>query len=1250
MAKIEPKTQSYTAKDIQVLEGLEPVRKRPGMYIGSTGPEGLHHLIWEVFDNSVTYQTPIIIRENGRIKLTEAGRFLDSCFDVHKNFVEKSHDGKCEILRKGFSVESLSFNNRDLSLSYHPASSLIRHKVNSDILRITLQNGRQVEITPYHSLFTLKKGEVVPIKGADVAVSTALIVPKIWPEVEQPVKSIDLIDEFLRLDSGKTAKIHLYGLTQLLSDDVDLAAKIKSQIPQWTKSRHRANIWQDYMRYEYLPFNYIRFLLPEDLEKIKSAYPKLGNKNNGGWKIPFTVPITRELLELLGIFAAERSVSVSNNKSGACRVTFSFGSHEREFIDHTKHLLEFVFQCDVEECYVHETARALVVNSSTLALILRDVIGTGTNSGSKRVPDIVFNVNADFRARFLIGYMSGDGYPTKSWIRHLIANTSPSEDERNKFTAVSKSKEMISGLSYLLSTLDKTYSYSERKRLAKERFITVNYKGRTRQGELHPQEVSYALDFYWNTNSSYINYLPVQEIIEKISYKRPYSFSVSASGIESGKALRLFDEGRLTINTDALRFISSDLGVLRVRKIEKINYDYPWVYDLSVPEGENFVGGFSPVCLHNSLDEAMAGYAKNIEVALLSDNKVRVSDDGRGIPTDPHPKLKKSALELAATTLHAGGKFEQGAYKVSGGLHGVGLSVVNALSTWMRAEVHRKPDIFVQEYKIGKPLGPVKKVGKTNKTGTTITFQPDPSIFATIDFDLTTILNHLRQQAYLTKGVKVTVTDERNPIKYLSKRQNKEITEVPSHTFYFEGGIVSYVGYLNRSEEAKHKTIFYVAKEQDNIFVEVAMQYVDEISGKELSFANNVHTTEGGMHLTGFKSAITRTLNDYARKNSFIKEKDDNLSGDDVREGLTSIISVKLKDPQFEGQTKAKLGTPDARTAVETVINVEFADWLERNPNDARSIMEKVLLASKARLAAKAARETVLRKGAMDGMTLPGKLADCSSKDPSESELFIVEGDSAGGSSKGARDRRTQAILPLRGKILNVEKARLDKMLTSEQIRNLIIAMGSAIADEFDITKLRYHKIVIMTDADVDGAHIRTLLLTMFYRYFPKIIEGGYLYIAQPPLYKIQKSSKHWYVYSDKEKEKILENLKKEIGSTVKEIVKNKKVVKAEEKDMWEVTSLDADINNEEPSLAKAMDGETKISGVSIQRYKGLGEMNPDQLWETTLNPANRILLQVSINDAQEADKIFDILMGSEVMPRRKFIQTHAKSVQNLDI
>ena len=620
----------------------------------------------------------------------------------------------------------------------------------------------------------------------------------------------------------------------------------------------------------------------------------------------------------------------------------------------------------------------------------------------------------------------------------------------------------------------------------------------------------------------------------------------------------------------------------------------------------------------NSLDEAMAGHAKNIEVSLLQDNKVLVSDDGRGIPTDIHTKTKKSALETAATTLHAGGKFGGDSYKVSGGLHGVGLSVVNALSSWMKAEVYRKPDIFVQEYKIGKPLYSVKKAGKTDRTGTTITFQPDPEIFKEIVFDIDQILNHLRQQAYLTKGVKILVKDDREPLK--SEDSKESVSK--DYSFYFEGGIVSYVKYLNRHEVPKHDNIFYIGKEAEDIFVEVALQYVEDVQGRELSFANNIHTIEGGMHLTGFRSAATRTLNDYARKNGYLKEKDDNLSGEDIREGLTVIISVKLREPQFEGQTKAKLGTPNARTAVETVVGQEFADWLERNPTDARGVLEKVILASKARLAARAARETVLRKGALEGMTLPGKLADCQSKSAEESELFLVEGDSAGGSAKQGRDRRTQAILPLRGKILNVERARIDKMLASKEVKSLVIAMGTSIGDTFDLDKMRYHKIIIATDADVDGSHIRTLLLTLFYRYFRQVIDAGYIYIAQPPLYKIKKGKEISYAYTDDEKIKI--------------------VGKSAEVSEIQAADLPAEAEAEEGGPESA-EGKAKPNKIHIQRFKGLGEMNPEELWETTMDPTNRVLKRVNIDDAEEANKIFDILMGSEVPPRKSFIQSNAK-------
>ena len=627
----------------------------------------------------------------------------------------------------------------------------------------------------------------------------------------------------------------------------------------------------------------------------------------------------------------------------------------------------------------------------------------------------------------------------------------------------------------------------------------------------------------------------------------------------------------------------------------------------------------------NSIDEAMAGYAKNIEVVIEADNRVRVDDDGRGIPVEVHKQTKKSALETVMTTLHAGGKFGGESYKISGGLHGVGVSVVNALSVYLKAEVCREGELWLQEYSRGVPQAKVKKVGSCRQNGTFIAFEPDPDIFKEIKFSYPRILDHLRQQAYLTKGVKITVTDGR-------------AKPAPSHSFYFEGGIVSYVQYLNRTKVKKQEVIFSCDKTVESIAVEVAFQYTEDFQGLEYSFANNIHTPEGGMHLTGFRTALTRTLNDYARKNGFIKNDDDNLTGEDVREGLTAVISVKLREPQFEGQTKAKLGNPEARTAVESAVAESLTEFLEKNPSESRLILEKTILAKKAREAAKAARETVIRKGLLEGLALPGKLADCSNREAAESELFIVEGDSAGGSAKQARSRIFQAILPLRGKILNVEKSRLDKMLVNKEIKALVIALGAAIAEEFDIEKVRYHRIVLMTDADVDGAHIRTLLLTLFYRYFPEIISKGYLYIAQPPLYRIQKGKEVRYVYSDAEKEAVLAEISK-----IKNQKSNIKI-----RVMGEETG-EEDLDQEQESEAQTGVGE-KVAGVNIQRYKGLGEMNPEQLWETTMDPETRMFKQVAVADAESADKVFDILMGSEVGPRKRFIQTHAKTVKNLDI
>ncbi|MDD5290813.1 MAG: DNA topoisomerase (ATP-hydrolyzing) subunit B [Patescibacteria group bacterium] len=643
-----------------------------------------------------------------------------------------------------------------------------------------------------------------------------------------------------------------------------------------------------------------------------------------------------------------------------------------------------------------------------------------------------------------------------------------------------------------------------------------------------------------------------------------------------------------------------------------------------------YIGSTSATGLHhliwevvdNGIDEAMAGFATEIGVTLLPDGMVEVTDNGRGIPVDKHKVTGLSALETVLTKLHAGGKFgEGGGYKVSGGLHGVGVSVVNALSEYLKAEVHREGKSWVQEYKKGKPTKKVKPVGPSKKTGTIITFKPDPTIFTELEFNWGKILDRLRQQAYLTKGVTIRASDRR------TGHREKD------YKFHFEGGIKSYIKALNRDETVKNETVFYVEKEVNSSKVEVALQYNDQFNETVMAFANNINNPEGGTHLIGFRTALTRTLNSYARNHNLLKEKEENLTGDDVREGLTAIISVKLTDPQFEGQTKSKLGNAEMKTYVEQVFGDAFLIFLEEHPKEAEAIIGKCVLSAQARIAARTARATILRKGALDGMTLPGKLADCSSRHPEECELYIVEGDSAGGSAKQGRDRKFQAILPLRGKILNVERARLDKMLANNEIKNLVIALGTNIDEQFDLSKLRYHRVIIMTDADVDGAHIRTLLLTLFFRHFNPLVSNGNLYIAQPPLYQIKKGASIKYAYSDEEKEKVI----KEMGGEVMEI-EEKETEEAEEEE-------EAENAKEKEEIKKKT-----ANRITIQRYKGLGEMNPTQLWETTMNPEQRIIKQVTVEDAAAADRIFDMLMGDDVAPRKHFIQTHAKKVENLDI
>lgn len=611
-----------------------------------------------------------------------------------------------------------------------------------------------------------------------------------------------------------------------------------------------------------------------------------------------------------------------------------------------------------------------------------------------------------------------------------------------------------------------------------------------------------------------------------------------------------------------------------------------------------YIGSTGPRGLHhlvyevvdNSVDEALAGHCKNISITIQKDNSIVVEDDGRGMPVDLHPKLKLPAVEVIHTVLHAGGKFGGGGYKVSGGLHGVGASVVNALSEIMEVEIKRNGKLYKQTYSRGKTQTPLLEIGESRKTGSKTMFKPDAEIFEELEFDFGTLEHRLREMAFLNKGIKITLKDE---------REGQKRTEV----FHYEGGIREFVKHQNKNKEVIHPDIIYFELQKDEEHeIEVAMQYTDRYNELILSYANNINTSEGGTHMIGFKSALTRVFNDYARKNKFIKDNEEALTGEDVREGLTAIISVKLTNPQFEGQTKTKLGNSEMRGFVETSTNENLTAFLEENPTQARIILDKCLRAARAREAARKARELTRRKGVLDGLTLPGKLADCSEKDPALSEIFLVEGDSAGGSAKSGRDRKRQAILPLRGKILNVEKARLDKILSSEEIKNMITAFGCNIGADFNEEKLRYHKIIIMTDADVDGAHIRTLLLTFFYRYMAPLIAGGYVYAAQPPLFQTKKGKEVYYTYSEREQDKLMAEIADKPGKAI------------------------------------------------IQRYKGLGEMDHQQLWDTTMDYNTRTLVQITLEDVTAADEIFTTLMGDKVPPRRKFIEDNAKYVKNLDI
>ncbi len=1663
-----PVNSTYEAKDIQVLEGLEAVRRRPGMYIGSTDVRGLHHMVCEVVDNSLTYDTPILVLQEGLVRLQPIGELVDRYMDRRPGDVQRGES--METLRRVPGLQVLAFSPHDYHLAFRPVSAIFRHRVNSPIYRVRLATGRQVEITAYHSLFTLRDGQVVTVRGDELHTGDHVIVPRAWVEPPGYCPDIDLIDSMLALSPEATEKYYLYGARAALSEAVRTV--LKPHLPRTLR-------WYDYRHYDYLPFNLLRHLPADLVEPFKAA---LVGTHYG--KLPARLPVTRALVELLGLYAAEGCiVHYKEHRS----VAFSFGSHEPELTDYTVRLVQESLGLTVRPNYVHASANIVKVGASIVALLFEDILGAGCRSQAKRVPDLAFNLPPDLRERYLVAYLSGDGYPSAVFAQHLLNGTAPDTSDRAKYTFCTASQELASGLQYLLASLGKTCSARENRPAGTGAHpVTVNYKGQERAYSFVRQSNSWRADFYWNDRSSYLHYVPYEAIAATCADSMANSaHRRGQTGLSRAKIGLLGEQGQMVLQGQGDAFLQGELGLLKVVQIEPVeDYAHEWVYDVAVPQGENFVAGWGPIACHNSVDEALAGYCRNIDIAIHPDATVTVVDDGRGIPVDIHPKEKRSALEVVMTKLHAGGKFGEGGYKVASGLHGVGVSAVNALSEWMRVEVRRDGRRYFQEYRRGVPVAAVADVGAGQGTGTTTTFFPDRQIFESLDYNFKALAQRFREMAFLTKGLRMHFRDERS---------DREMT------FYFEGGVLSFVRYLARGQEALHAQPVYIERQIDSTQVEVALQYADSYRELVLSFANNINTIEGGTHLTGFRSGLTRCLNDYGRRAGILKEADPNLSGDDVREGLIAIVSVKLEDPQFESQTKIKLGNSEVKTFVESALVEGLSQYLEENPSDARRILEKCMTTMRAREAARKARDLVTRKGALDGFSLPGKLADCSERDPAKAECVIVEGESAGGclasntlvrlasgnqktmrelaedwnhgimhfgyatdeagdvrlvplesprltrrdaelveveldngehihctpdhpfrlrdgtyrradslqpgqslmpwkirisgesespagyemvwmnsqekwrfthhladqynlgillyrpetgsvrhhvdcnkhnndpsnirrmdwrehfamhsqigrevahrlwqnpefrermscqmsqtaramwqdpahrlnisekaraqwedeeykgymrkcatrqrqdpemtrkvlegfqdwynglsdqereeycqwlyglqaeywsdeqhrqeqsertsryfeehpearehlrqlareqwsdpelrawrseetkrqwedpdfvrhhsearrewwrehpehrektvasvrrcwsdpewrarraaaqrewlsstppeergrlvreghrrkalqllnsvldaadvrqayaelrsaeaptalryerlleehfcgdeermlevarnanckvvavrhleeradvydltvegyenfalaagvfvhnSAKQARDRRFQAILPLRGKILNVEKARLDKILDNAEIRALITALGTNIGEQFEIENLRYDRVILLCDADVDGAHITTLLLTFFFRYMQPLIEHGHLYIGQPPLYRIEDGKKVTWLYSEEEKDRY---------------------------------------------MARVAEGRK----VTLQRYKGLGEMNPQQLWETTLNPENRVLYQVTLEDIVEAEEAFSVLMGNEVSPRRRFIQTHAANVRNLDV
>jgi DNA gyrase subunit B len=1328
--KLPPK--AYDATTIQVLEGIEAVRRRPAMYIGDTSARGLHHLVYEVVDNSLTYDMPVFIKEEGVTKIVKIGELIDTYIDKNPGQVIKT--GTMEVLRDSFDIQALSFEDKTLRLKFKPVYSLIRHKVNSEILRLTLTGGRFVEITPYHSLFTLKDGDAVAVKGEDLKNGDFVIVPrKGWP-VSQEIDHIDIIEELLNLSPDLTHKVYLYGIKDKIYEP-----KIKQELK--AKIKRKASFY-DYYWYDYLPFNVLRFLSPDSVNKLRLNC-KIGNRN---CKLEPILKISPSLVELLGIYAAEGSMRYDKAKAHKATV-FSFGKEETELVDYVTGLIKDVFGYNPSLVKAHATANNLYIYSSFISLLLEEVFKAGSRSRLKQVPGLIYNLTGPLRERYLVAYLAGDGYPAKEFTAHLINKTAPQSANTQKFSFNTASQPLSIDLQYLFSSLGKTYSirsYSE-----KERILIQNNNQRP-----FKRNSGYHFDFYWNGRASYVTHLPFDAIVQSCTdWQINNRIPRKQKGISISKLSELLRNKCIVLRGNGERFIQGDLGLAKIIKIEKISYDKEWVYDLSVPGEENFIAGMGAIVCHNSVDEALAGYCDNILVIVRPDNSVSVTDNGRGIPVDIHKTEKKPAVEVALTTLHAGSKFDHRVYRVAGGLHGVGVSVVNALSDWLEVEVKRDGKIYHQRYERGKTASKLTVIGKSSATGTKVTFKPDRSIFSKIDFSYDILAQRLRELAFLNKGLKIKLVDERT---------DKEAD------FEFSGGIVSFVGYLNKNKTPLHSKVIYFEKTQDSVILEVALQYNDGYAETLFSFANNINTIEGGTHLSGFKSALTRAINQYAKIKNLIKEDEIGITGDDVREGLTAVMSIKLPNPQFEGQTKTKLGNSEIEGLVASTSLEALSSYFEENPSVANKIVDKVILASRAREAARKARELTRRKGALEGAGLPGKLADCSERDAALCELYIVEGDSAAGSSKQGRDRRFQAILPIKGKILNVEKARLDKMLSNEEIRMIITALGTGIGEEFDVTNLRYHKVIIMADADSDGSHIRTLLLTLFYRQMPQLIKDGYIYIAQPPLYKIKRGQREEYIQTEaqmdellldlgqeghkfirlKDKQVFTEHQFEELLRLLVELDKLSKILekkgvefakylsfrhlktkkmpiyrvkvegkehfvysdkelasladkedKAAEQDILELFEapeieqivakveklgldittyspeglLQKDMSSKEASKAKPKPlyritnekeqkdlfslkevlvyiKEMATKGMHIQRYKGLGEMNPPQLWETTMDPEKRTILKVTLEDAVEADRMFTVLMGDEVEPRRAFIEEYAHQVKNLDI